>query len=623
MKLRRLQTRFLVAGGLLVTIMVLGGLWSALTFIHLSAVVSRTLDESQETIDLAAVLANTLEREDDALLLSLSGDERRARKELAQQRQRFDEAYARLRPLMHNPEEEAAAAGLRRHADQYRAAGDALLATAGHSQAHRRYDERVNPALRQAVAACERIRDLSFRSMQSAGLQARDEAKWAAAVVAGLSFVACAVSVLVSIRLARAVLGPVHEIRAALEAVRLGNFDRRVSITPGDELGQLAEGFNRMAETLAEYRSSSLGELLSAKMTLEATLDALPDAVLVVDPDGRMIAMNPTARAVLRALQADGASHLEQLPLAPGHLAAVREALQGSSTTKSHTELDRALEVKVDGGLRKLLPTAVPIPHLAPRRFGAVVVLDDVTDVARLDELRSELVGVASHELKTPLTTLRMNLLLLEEKGDNLTERQREMLAAARLGCEELGSTIDELLDLTRIEAGQLRLARDRVDLHPLIEKVIRSLRPRFEDAEIALRFCPDRQPALVQGDAARLAVVFANLLGNALKYTPRGGTVSIAVTSGQDASPDVPRRLQIAVTDTGPGIPAEFRERVFEKFFRIEHERPGGPEGVRGTGIGLYLCRQIIELHGGTIRCEPGDNKQGTRIAIEMPAEV
>jgi NtrC-family two-component system sensor histidine kinase KinB len=137
------------------------------------------------------------------------------------------------------------------------------------------------------------------------------------------------------------------------------------------------------------------------------------------------------------------------------------------------------------------------------------------------------------------------------------------------------------------------------------------------------LCFLPDSQSAFVRGDAALLAIVFANLLGNALKYTPRGGTVAIEVMSGQNAGDNPRRSLQIAVTELGPGIPPEFRERAFEKFFRVEHQRLGSSEGVRGTGIGLYLCRRIIELHGGSIRCEAGDGGCGTRIAIEISAET
>jgi NtrC-family two-component system sensor histidine kinase KinB len=621
MQFRRLQTRFILAGGLLVATTVACGLWSALTFARLSAVVDMTLRENQETIDLAAILAGTLEREDDALLLSLTGAVDRARLDLVAHRERFDEAFARLLPLLNDPAEQATATALRQHADAYRAAGDALMATVGQPAARIQYHERVNPILRQAVGACEKLRELNFQSMQAAGVRARDEARRATLIVAGLAVSALVLSTIVSIRLARSILRPIRAMTASVEAVSRGEFDRRVASTSADELGQLAAGFNRMAQNLADYRRSSLGELLAAKQTLEATLNALPDAVLVLDPAGQVVAANPLAHTVLDAARCPSAAHLDDLPLSDEQRQAVALALQGRRHAPGHTEFHRTLTVPLDGNRRRFLLRAVPIPEFLPKLHGAVVVLDDVTEFARLDELRSELIAVASHELKTPLTTMRLNLLLLDERADNLTARQHEIVSTAILGCEELGGTIDELLDLTRIEAGHLRLEESPVDPDALLARALHSLQPRFDDAAITVRVVHDGPRVLVRGDPARLSIVLLNVLGNAVKYTPRGGTVTVRVSSGQNAGVAGPSAVQIAVTDTGPGIPGELRERVFEKFFRVEHERPTAPNSVRGAGIGLYLCRQIVEAHGGAIRCETGDDGRGTRIAFTLQA--
>jgi NtrC-family two-component system sensor histidine kinase KinB len=619
MKVRSLRARFVLAGCLLVSSTVAVGAWSAFTFARLGAVVGGTLRESEQTIDLTTTLADALEREDDALLLVLTGEGARARDEWARQRRHFDEAYARLGEVLTSADERAAAAHLGEDAAAYRAAGDALLA-AGRAEAGPLYHGRVNPALRRAVADCQRIRELNYRLMQQAGVEAGREARRATGLVALLSLLALLGSTLVAVRLARAILRPVRELTRSVEGIRREDFSQRVSADSVAELRVLAEAFNRMAETLAEYRASSLGELLLAKATLEAALAALPDAVLVLDPDGRLVNSNPLGEEVLRALGGDGAGPVRELPLPPALRRAVDEALQGAAPADGRRDLGRALTVPLGGRPVKLLVRAAPIPNFLPRRRGAVLVLDDVTEFARLDELRSELVAVASHELKTPLTALQMNLLLLAERADGLAPRQRKVLEAAVGGAEELRATIEELMDLTRIEAGQLRLARERVDPAAVIATAARGLLPRFEDAEVALHVVNEAPGAAVRGDAARLRVVFANLLGNALKYTPRGGAVVVRLAwrpHGGDGQP----LLEMTVTDTGPGIPAEFRERVFEKFFRVEDHRAEGAEGVRGAGIGLYLCRQIVEAHGGTIHAEPGEGR-GTRLVIGLQAE-
>ena len=443
---RSLRMRFLLAGVVLVAVTATGGAWCVVTFTRLSAVIGETLRDNQNKIDLTAALASGLEREDDALLLALTGNASKARGEREEESRRFQANLARLQTVLTADEEQHVIEDLRRHVDVYCRAGDALLNAREPGRARETYHARVNPALREAVADCGRLRELSFRAMREAGREADKQARRASEILAGLALVAVVCVVAVTWRLAWTVLA-------------------------------------------------------------------------------------------------------------------------------------------------------------------------DVTAFARLNELRSELVAVASHGLKTPLTTLRMNLLLLRERTDNLTARQTEILAAAVIAAEELAETIDELLDLTRIEAGQLRLQRERVDLAVLIEQAALSLRPRFEDAGISMRIVHD-SPAIVSGDAARLRIVFLNLLDNALKYTPSGGEVEVRLASLNGSPPC----LRVVVTDSGQGVPRAFQERIFEKFFRVEHHQEGEAKGVRGAGIGLYLCRQIVEAHGGSIRCEAGDEGRGTRFIIDLP---
>jgi len=622
MKFRSLQTRFLLAGLLLVLTTVAGGTWSVVLFARLSGLVGETLTESQEKIDLTASLSDMMEREDDALLQAMNGKIRIARSDVAQQRQEFDRAYNTLLTRLHNPNERDAAAALREFADAYRAAGDELLAEMDERQRRKLYDDVVNPALRKAVAACSHIRELNFHSMQQVGLRSRNETRKAMGIAAGIALVAIGLSTLVMVRLGQVVLRPLGELTHAVEAIRHDDFKYRVRVDSDDELGMLAQGFTAMPERLGEYRESSLGELLLAKGTLEATVEALPDAVVVVDPDGRIVSRNALAVKVLQAMGGKQAASVAELPLPGSVLRDVQATLRnGQAPPKVQPDLKHALTVSLNGQEAKMMVTVAPIPDFQPHRAGAAIVFADVSDFARLDELRTEVVAVASHELKTPLTTLQMNLLLLQEQAGNLSARQREILEAALEGTKELGATIDELLDLTRIEAGQLQLARQRVDLAGIIDQVVHALRPRFNDTSVTLKVVKEVPWAIVEGDAPRLKIVFINLLTNALKYTPGGGEVTIRV-SRQNAVDGGKPKLQIAVTDTGPGIPPELRERVFEKFFRVEDQAPSSPKGVRGTGIGLYLCREIIEAHGGTIVCTPGDDGRGTRIAIELQSE-
>lgn len=582
------------------------GVWSAVTFARVSHAVDETVRGRQLTIDLTAQLAATLEREDDALLLAVSGDPRAAKDELARQRESFDGTYARLVAASMDLDPQGTMQELDRRVREYRRLGDELVAAK--APAGDRYRATVNPALRAAVEACGQLRELSFRSMELAGIRARDEARRAVGLVAFVSIVSLALSSLVALYLARTIVRPVRALTESVDALRVGKFEQRVQVGGPAELQTLADGFNRMAEALAELRRWNLDEVLRAKDTLEATLAALPDAVFVVEADGSIGATNPMARRLeLRPTRAS------DLGLPRDAQAALEAALAGRPVPALVPDLARTVTAVVDARPRRLLPIVAPV--LTSDRPRAVVVLHDVTEFARLDELRSELVGVASHELRTPLTTLRMNLMLLDERASQLDPRLREILDTARLGCQQLSDTIDELLDLTRIEAGQLRLSLDRIDLRVVVRRVVDALRPQFEDAGIAVRVEGVDAPIVVRGDPVRLGLVLSNVLSNALKYTPPRGAVEVACsTSGSDA--------RLAITDTGRGVPEGLRERVFEKFFRVEHHDPGHGQS-QGAGIGLYVSRQIVEAHGGRIACEPGPEGRGARVMITLPVET
>jgi two-component system, NtrC family, sensor histidine kinase KinB len=528
-------------------------------------------------------------------------------------------AFERADALLTLPAERAAADAMRREVDDYHGAGDALVADVHDPGARIRYHEQVNPLLRRAVAETTRIRDDHFHQTQEVAAWARDQSTRATQILAAVFVAALLLSLVVAFYLARVVVLPIGELTSAVEAVRRGDFARRVVARRRDELGQLATGFNRMADDLAEFRRANIGEVIRAKETLEATIGALPDAVVVIEPGGEVSSANPRASAVIQTARGATTRHVGELPLPEAARAAVEACLRGEEAVLP-VDLSKAIAMQIDGKPRKLLPRIVPIDRHEGMGRGAVLVFSDVTELARLDEMRMELVAVASHELRTPLTTLRMTLLMLQERAARLDERDRELVATALVGVEQLAVTVAEFLDLTRIEAGQLRLHWDVLDAGQLVSQAVATWEPRAEEARVALHTeVGGRLP--LRGDAARLGVVLSNILNNALKYTPNDGTIRVRVGSLEVAG-DRPR-LEISISDSGPGIPEEFRDRVFEKFFRVEHHRPGTEGGVRGAGIGLYMAREIVEAHGGSVTCREVAGGRGASFVIVLPAEA
>jgi len=241
--------------------------------------------------------------------------------------------------------------------------------------------------------------------------------------------------------------------------------------------------------------------------------------------------------------------------------------------------------------------------------IGVAVILVDVTQLRHADELKSGLVSTVSHELRTPLTALRMAISLLQgSKVGDLTARQRTLVNAAGEESERLFRIIDDLLNISRIESGRAQFDMRPSSPRGIIDSVIEPIRDAFEQKGLRLEVdCPTELPE-VQADATFIAHALGNLLANALKFTPTGGSVTIGAKTEDHG-------VTFFVRDTGPGIPPQFADRIFEKFFRIP--RPDGPAGV---GLGLAIAKEIIEAHHGQIHFHPNDDG-GSVFSFTLPA--
>jgi signal transduction histidine kinase len=240
--------------------------------------------------------------------------------------------------------------------------------------------------------------------------------------------------------------------------------------------------------------------------------------------------------------------------------------------------------------------------------LGAAVLLEDVTRFRLLDQVKGDLVATASHELKTPLTSVRLALhLLLEETVGPLTPKQTELLLDARDNAERLLAVVNNLLDLARLEQQDGGLNLQPQAPEELLRAAADAVAARAEDRGVALHVdaAPDLPPVGV--DAQRLGHALGNLLDNSLTHTERGGRITLSAVADGD-------HVTLTVTDTGEGIPPEHLPRVFERFFRV----PGRTRGT-GTGLGLAIVREIVTAHGGTAACEsrPGE---GTVFRLMLP---
>ena len=357
----------------------------------------------------------------------------------------------------------------------------------------------------------------------------------------------------------RWILRPINRLIRSAEEIKRGNLDLVIQSDSRDEIGQLSEAFNEMASALRESRRSDQTKLVRIQRATEQAFNSLPDAVAIVDPGGKVEVATETARNVF-GLKPD--KQVRSLPY-PWMTEILTEALRTGRTIVSKGK-ERMIQRFVDGEEHYFRPEAIPILDNDGQPTGVVLVLQDVTQEQEQDEIKRGVISTVSHQLKTPLTSIRMAIhLLLEEKVGSLTDKQAELLVAAREDSDRLHGILNNLLDISRIESGKVEMDFRTVSPHTMVLEAVEPFKWMFKDQGVTLGTeIPSDLPE-VWADTTRINHVFANLLSNALRYTPAGGKVTVLARADEE-------RVHFSVSDTGKGIPSQYLARIFEQFFRV-----------------------------------------------------
>ena len=343
-------------------------------------------------------------------------------------------------------------------------------------------------------------------------------------------------------------------------------------------------------------------EIFSAGSLFEATMSGMREGLLVVNKDMRVVASNPAAHKLFSAsLKNLKSQRLTELTRNPAIYSAFLDGLKGKEVS--------GVKVQTHGPERQVFDLrVVPIGNANGNGAeGALGVFFDITRTERLELVRQEFLSNVSHELRTPLTSIMAFVETLESGATEDPESCQRFLSIIRKNASRMNTLIDDILDLTAIEAGNVQLRAAPVDLHELVNEVCASLPNQASARKVSLR---NEVPpgTLVYADARRLEQMLTNLIDNGIKFSRENGTVSISYRSGA--------RDQILVQDTGDGIPAQHLERLFERFYRVDRARS---RELGGTGLGLAIVKHLALLHGGEVTVESELGK-GSTFTIHLP---
>jgi signal transduction histidine kinase len=398
---------------------------------------------------------------------------------------------------------------------------------------------------------------------------------------AGLALVAVLAFLTLLIRTMRR---PLDDLVDATRRMAGGDLAVRVEADGPIELATLGESFNVMSADLAVAGA----RVESQRQRLATTIESLGDGLVICDAQNVVVAMNPRASELIAQLRTGEPAHGGRSPLPP---------------------LDAALagEVSIE---HDAVAIAVTAARLAGPEGGVVWTLRDITERARLEQAKSDFVATASHELRSPLTSIKGFIELLEStENENLTARQQDFIHIALQSTDRLVDLVNDLLDVARIESGQFEISPRSCDLRDTVQEVAALMQPRVDEKRqrLVVEIAEPRPPALA--DPARVRQIVTNLLTNAHLYTSEHGTITVRLEADAQAT-------RIAVSDSGRGMSPEDTGRIFDRFYRGSADERRSP----GTGLGLSIVRSLVELHGGSIdvRSELG---VGTTFTIALPA--
>lgn len=421
-----------------------------------------------------------------------------------------------------------------------------------------------------------------------------------------VTLIAMALGLYTAYRLVRSI----NRIKEGASRIASGDFSRQIVVKSHDEIGQLGEEFNRMANRLRD----SYARLAFERQRDETLMESMSDGLIAIDDHGRIVLVNSRAveildlseRSELEDQPIDSVLKLtdqQDRPLPPDYQPA-RTAFETAKQVNGIFTHHKSAEHKV------LVNIAMSPVVLDGKGAGVIMVIRDVTREREIDRMKTEFISLASHQLRTPLSAIKWftEMLISGDAGD-LTKEQMEFAKNVSDSTERMIELVNSLLNISRIESGRIIVDPRPTDMNELVTGIVNDLKGKTVEREQTLIVSVNKELPKVNLDPRLIGQVFLNLLTNAIKYTPKGGEISVFVSRRGD-------QLISQVTDNGYGIPKEQHNKVFQKFFRADNVAKVETDG---TGLGLYLIKAIVESSGGQIWFESEEGK-GTTFWFTLP---
>lgn len=412
------------------------------------------------------------------------------------------------------------------------------------------------------------------------------------------TLLALGITIILGFIIARTITEPINDVTEKAAKMAAGDFDQRVDVKSNDEIGKLAEMFNVLTSEL----KTSMDEISREKSKLEAILHYMDDGLIAVDRDGDIIHLNPKAIEMLNIVK--GVEKIDQI------FQAIDEELMINNIVRHSSKWIGSKTIDYNGTTLKV--NYAPFENVRGVKSGFVFVLQDITEQEKLDRMRRDFVANVSHELKTPLTSIKSYTETLLDGGVDDQDTIQEFLGVIDGEADRMTRLVRDLLQLSNFDSNTASLDIQEHDMLHLIRQCIKKLELTSKIKRLQVKINTQEETIISKFDYDRMEQVLINVIGNAIKYTQEEGKVTVFASRLND-------EVILRICDNGMGIPDKDLSRIFERFYRVDKARS---RALGGTGLGLSIARQFVEAHKGTIGIESTVDI-GTNITIRLPVGI
>lgn len=454
---------------------------------------------------------------------------------------------------------------------------------------------------RDSVARQTLIKDiasimlLNMQAIQKKSALAKDTASTSVFWITLIGTICFIIALTIWFNLPGNIANPIRQLTESIKEIAGQNYSQRIHFEKHNEFGELAAAFNTMAEKLEEYKASNVAKLMMEKMRIEALINNMKDPVIGLDAEKRILFMNNIALQITGLKKDDAIGRTVQDIAVQNDLVRIliKELFMDGGQAPEIKK--QPMKIYANGKEsyfeKEIVPINItPAGEEAERHIGNVIVLQNITPYKELDFAKTHFIATVSHELKTPISSIKMGLQLLENKSvGDLNEEQKKLVDGIHEDISRLLKITGELLNMTQLESGSIQLNVTSVKVEAIVDYAIKANRAAADQKQIKLEVKVEDHLPDVLADAEKTSWVLNNLLSNAIRYSYEEASVIIEVVKAGT-------RVKFSVIDSGSGIAPEYVDRIFDKYFRI----PGSQK--EGTGLGLSISKEFIEAEGGKI---------------------